>query len=100
MQAFLSRYPLTKDLHCEIILGRFDVVFIPKDKSKNGILLEFKTSDTPDFLLPKAQEALEQIRDRKYLETFKQHNVHSVLAIGLAFCGKQMDLVYENISRV
>lgn len=81
-------------------LGRFDVVFIPKDKNRNGILLEFKTSDTPDLLLPKAQEALEQIKDRKYVEIFKQHNVPSVLAIGLAFCGKQMELVYENLSLI
>lgn len=78
-------------------LGRFDVVFIPKNKQKNGILLEFKTSDTPDLLLGKANEALNQIKDRKYIETFKQHNISSALAIGLAFCGKQMDLAHENI---
>ena len=78
-------------------LGRFDVIFIPKDKAKNGILLEFKTSLTPELLLSKAQEALEQIKDRKYIETFKQHNISSVLAIGLAFCGKQLELVNEVI---
>lgn len=79
-------------------LGRFDVIFIPKKNQKAGILLEFKTSPTPDLLLSKAQEALEQIKDRKYIEIFKQHGVASVLAIGLAFCGKQMELVHETIS--
>lgn len=78
-------------------LGRFDVIFIPKNKQKSGILLEFKTSPTPELLLSKAQEALGQIKDRKYVETFKQHNVGSILAIGLAFCGKELEMVYEEM---
>lgn len=79
-------------------LGRFDVIFIPKNNQDRGILLEFKTSDTPDLLLNKAQEALTQIKDKFYVEIFKQHNISSVLAIGLAFCGKKMDLAHEIIS--
>ncbi len=58
----------------EARLGRFDVVFIPKNKQIKGILLEFKTSDKIDLLLDKAQEALEQIKDKQYFQTFKQHN--------------------------
>ena len=56
-------------------LGRFDVIFIPKNQKKSGILLEFKTSTTADLLLDKAQEALEQIKDKRYIETFKQHDI-------------------------
>lgn len=78
-------------------LGRFDVIFIPKDNQKNGILLEFKTSDTPNLLSVKSHEALNQIKDKQYIEIFKKHNVPSVLAIGLSFCGKQMDLAHEHI---
>lgn len=79
-------------------LGRFDVIFIPKNKQRSGILLEFKTSETIDLLLDKAQEALEQIKDKRYIEIFKQHDITSILAIGLAFCGKRMELVYEKVS--
>lgn len=79
-------------------LGRSDVIFIPKDNQSGGILLEFKTSPTPELLLNKAQEALDQIKDKQYIEKFKQHNVHSVLAIGLAFCGKHVELMHETIS--
>jgi len=79
-------------------LGRLDAVFIPKKGQKNGILLEFKTSVTVELLLPKAQEALEQIKDKQYAEIFKGHNVTSITAIGLAFCGKQMELVHETIN--
>jgi len=79
-------------------LGRFDVVFIPKNQLEKGIVLEFKTSATAELLLDKAQEALDQIKQKQYLTVFEKNNIKSVLAIGLAFCGKQVDLVHENIS--
>ena len=80
-------------------LGRFDVIFIPKtDKTKNGILLEFKVSKEEKLLPNKAQEALQQIKDQKYLAAFKLHGIKSVLAIGMAFCGKQVELAYENMT--
>ena len=78
-------------------LGRFDVVFIPKDKQRNGILLEFKTSDTLEGLSDKAKEALEQIKDKSYIEIFRKHGVGSVLAIGMGFCGKKVELVHERL---
>jgi len=79
-------------------LGRCDVIFIPKDKQKNGIVLEFKTSKTPDLLMNKADEALKQSKDRKYVEKLKQEGINSILAIGLAFCGKQVELAAELIA--
>jgi hypothetical protein len=78
-------------------LGRFDVIFLPKDKKRNGILLEFKTSTTPELLQDGAEKALKQIKDKQYTQIFNQHSVNSVLAIGLCFCGKQMKLAYETI---
>ena len=77
-------------------LGRLDVVFIPKDNKRDGILLEFKVGDK-DKLVQKAQEALQQIKDKEYLATFKNHGVKSVLAIGMAFCGKHVELAHELI---
>ena len=78
-------------------LGRCDVTFIPKNKNSQGIILEFKTSERAEELLDKAQTALEQIKERRYVEKFKQAGIDSVLAVGMAFCGKQLDLVHENI---
>jgi hypothetical protein len=78
--------------------GRFDVIFMPKNNKSNGILLEFKTAKTSKQLVAKAKEALAQIKDKNYLESFKQHGVESVLAMGLAFCGKQLELAYEQIT--
>jgi hypothetical protein len=78
-------------------LGRFDVIFLPKDKQKTGIVLEFKTSSTEELLTTKAQEALSQINSREYTTIFKQHDIPSVLAIGMSFCGKKMELVHETL---
>jgi hypothetical protein len=77
--------------------GRFDVIFIPKDKKLNGILLEFKIAKTSNELLNKANEALAQIKDKQYFQIFRQYGTLSILAIGIAFCGKEVELAYENI---
>ncbi|RZI47297.1 AAA family ATPase, partial [Rickettsiales endosymbiont of Peranema trichophorum] len=79
-------------------LGRFDVVMLPKQSERAGILLEFKATDDPKKLKAKAKEGLKQVKDKQYLELFKQNGVNEVLAIGLAFCGKQMELVSESMS--
>lgn len=81
-------------------LGRFDVICIPLKKQEKGILLEFKTSNKVEDLPKKAQEALEQIKDKQYVEIFKKHNVDSILAIGLAFCGKDVELASTDIQVV
>ena len=78
--------------------GRFDVIFIPKNnKTKNGILLEFKVSDDAKLLQDKAQEALQQIKDQQYITLFKAQGTLSVLVVGMAFCGKQVELAHELI---
>ena len=79
-------------------LGRCDVIFMPRDKQRKGILLEFKVAKTVKLLTEKAQEGLQQIKDKQYIETFKHHNISIVLAIGLAFCGQQVELAYEEMS--
>ena len=78
-------------------LGRFDVVMLPKQSERAGILLEFKATDDPKELKAKAEEGLKQVKDKQYLELFRQNGVKEVLAIGLAFCGKQMCLVNEKV---
>lgn len=77
--------------------GRADLLCIPKDNTQNGIALEFKAADSPEMMQSKAKEALMQIKDKNYVEAFNKHDIKSVLTIGLAFCGKQMDLVYEMV---
>ncbi|OAI50632.1 hypothetical protein AYO37_00945 [Opitutia bacterium SCGC AG-212-L18] len=78
-------------------LGRVDVTLIPNDKKKKGIILEFKVSESAPLLKEKANEALTQIKEKKYVEIFRQHSIKKVLAIGMAFCGKDMELASEDI---
>jgi hypothetical protein len=70
--------------------GRYDIIFIPKDIRKNGIILEFKVCDKVEELEAKAKEALVQIRQKQYIDAFKQRGINSVLSIGMAFCGKEV----------
>ncbi|RZI47446.1 AAA family ATPase [Rickettsiales endosymbiont of Peranema trichophorum] len=81
-------------------LGRFDVVMLPKQNERAGILLEFKATDDTRKLKAKAKEGLKQVKDKQYLELFRQNGVKEVLAIGLAFCGKHMELVCQRLNEI
>ncbi len=71
--------------------GRYDVMLIPKDPSKLGIVLEFKTvRDANIPLLEAAQEALQQIIDRNYTQTLRNKGIQQILQLGLAFRHKEV----------
>ena len=79
-------------------LGRLDVAFIPKSKQKNGIILEFKIANTQEELVSKANQALIQIKEKQYFQSFKQHEIKNILAIGIAFCGKEVKVAHETLT--
>ncbi len=68
--------------------GRFDLALIPRDKTKLGIVMEFKSVDDGSALDVSALDALAQIKQHHYTSVLKQHGVASQLAIGIAFSGK------------
>ena len=71
--------------------GRFDIALIPIDKSRVGILMEFKnTRDKKVDLQSLAKEALTQINDKEYAAALAMDGVKNVKKFGLAFCGKQV----------
>lgn len=72
--------------------GRFDVVLIPRNKNKLGIIIELKTSDKESKLPKAAKQALKQIEDKKYNNVFIGQGIDKVLLIGLAFSGKKLNL--------
>ena len=78
-------------------LGRSDVIFLPKDDKHQGIVLEFKTAKDKKSLKKRAKEALKQITDKEYLEVFRECKTESVLAVGLAFCGKEVELESKRV---
>lgn len=73
----------------EIGLGRYDIALEPKNINDTAYIFEFKVAKNSENLERKAQETLEQIKDRKYYIGLKDQNFN-VLHIGMAFCGKKV----------
>lgn len=75
--------------------GRYDVMLIPKDLTKLGIVLEFKTAKENEDISQVAQQAIAQINSLHYAEELRQMGINHILSIGLAFKGKDVYVVYE-----
>ncbi|AOR24738.1 AAA family ATPase [Clostridium taeniosporum] len=75
--------------------GRYDVMLIPKDNSKLGIIMEFKKID--DFMNKSIEkgieEALNQIEENKYEAELKERNINHVLKLAVVFKGKKVKVV-------
>lgn len=70
-------------------LGRFDVMLIPRAKSMPGFIYEFKfTKDEKADLSVLADEALNQIKEKKYDTEFLNSGISNIMKIGIAFRGK------------
>ena len=72
--------------------GRFDLAIFPKDKTKTGVIMEFKTAETEAKLEETAQQALMQIETKEYAAEFDEEKV-AVQKYGIAFCGKKVKLL-------
>ncbi len=72
--------------------GRYDVRISPKDHTKRGFLIEFKTASKPENLEKAADSALEQITAQDYTQGMKAADI---LCLGMAFCGKKVVSRYK-----
>ena len=75
--------------------GRYDTMLIPLDKIKPAYLFEFKVSKTIKGLTAKAEEALEQIREKQYDAGLKEKGISKIYRIGIAFKGKNVKVKYK-----
>ena len=74
--------------------GRYDVMLIPRDTTQLGIVIEFKSMrDAKTDLITAARQALQQIIDRRYSEVLKNHGISRILELGLAFYGKNVEVI-------
>ena len=75
--------------------GRYDLQLEPKDNALPGILIELKAAKnaSEDELKTLAQTALQQIEAQKYDTDMKARGVKSILKYGVAFSGKQVEIV-------
>ena len=81
--------------------GRADVLLIPKQPSKPGMILEFKRARKKvdkEQLQKTAEEALQQIKDKNYVAEFADQRCRFVLAVGISFVGKKLATAYERLS--
>ena len=76
-------------------LGRFDCSLEPKDKKKPGFIIEFKATDDESKLEKVAEEAMQQMIDKKYDTALEMTDTKEIIHIGVAFCGKQVKLKYK-----
>lgn len=71
-------------------LGRFDLMLKPKDRNRQGIIIEFKRVDerhTPEKTL---EAAMAQIDAKRYAAELEEAGIREVLKIAIAFKGKQL----------
>lgn len=80
--------------------GRYDLCLLPKDTNKTGILLEFKKTDNTHDLEKVAQQALDQIQQGDYIATLRQHKIHEVLILGIAFAAKKVKILSKKITAI
>ncbi|MFD3157990.1 AAA family ATPase [Haloimpatiens sp. FM7330] len=75
--------------------GRYDIMIIPRDINKKGIVIEFKKVDKDDneTLEKCAQNALNQIEDRNYKRELLDRGVKDIIELGIAFEGKKTLIV-------
>ena len=72
--------------------GRYDIIFIPKDKTKQGIIIEFKRIDEDDIVENVLDDALRQIEKKCYDVELKAANIHKILKLAVGFTSKAVYL--------
>lgn len=70
--------------------GRYDVMIIPKDRNKRGIIMEFKKVDRFENETVEAalEAALKQIEEKKYETELLALGVKDIVKVGIVFNGK------------
>ncbi len=75
--------------------GRYDVMIVPKDVSKQGIIIEFKKIDelSKESIEEAAQKALKQIEDKKYIQELLDRGIKSIIKLAIVFKNKEVEIV-------
>ncbi len=72
--------------------GRSDIILEPRSGKGTGFILEFKVTKNEEELESLPQKALEQIKDNQYYTNMKARGIRKIIAVGLAFYGKEVRL--------
>lgn len=72
--------------------GRYDLVVEPMDKSKNGLVIEFKVAKEKEELEKVSEEALAQIEEKRYYEGLRDRGVEKIILVGISFYQREFKL--------
>ena len=77
--------------------GRFDIQLIPKNNSRPGVLIELKSKKdlSKEHLETLAQDALNQINEKRYDTEMITHGIATIFKYGVAFSGKNVAVCVE-----
>jgi len=91
--------------------GRFDIILIPRERGRLGLILELKSlhitskskreaveadeTEMARVLSDSAQNALDQIQQQRYRARFTQHHISEAIHMGVSFYGKKVEIKYE-----
>lgn len=80
--------------------GRYDLVVEPMDKSKNGLVIEFKVAKEKEDLEKVSEEALAQIEEKRYYEGLRDRGVEKIILVGISFYQRDFKLQGKSIKGV
>jgi hypothetical protein len=70
--------------------GKYDVMIIPRDISKLGIIIEFKVADSEAEMAEELEEAFVQIEHKQYVAELNTRGIGKVIKLGIVFFGKKV----------
>jgi len=72
--------------------GRYDIMIIPKDPTKTGYVIEFKSVDPDEneTVETATEEALKQIEEKKYETELVERGIKNIKKLAIAFSGKEV----------
>lgn len=75
--------------------GRYDVMIIPKDVSKFGIIIEFKKIDelSKESVEEAAKNALKQIKEKKYESELLEREINNIIKLAIVFKNKDVEII-------
>ena len=79
-------------------MGRYDIQLMPRKEGMPGILIELKTApkgSSEEQLQKLAAEAVGQIKSCSYETELQHQGVNQIVRYGMAFCGKQVEIVVD-----
>ncbi len=76
--------------------GRYDIIMIPHDKSRNGVVMEIKRirkkkgeKVPPERIQEELKSTMDQIEENEYYRELEEHRVTNIIKVPIVFVGKK-----------